>query len=201
MIFTWLILQLKSLVLSLVNTFQRAFCCFRKRKLSYRETEQLTQVISNEDFPNSDNWSEWGHNAFKEEPKTVKDYIERYRDNTIKLHSEKLDEPQEQENFFEDMAPQIIRQTKVLIKNKNDEFSGLKGNRLSVTDDRVNVACSSELGEWDENSGWEGENLLDQEAQRVLREQKKLERERKAWEQHQKRLEKASHTLGSKLTA
>lgn len=198
MFFAWLVLQLKSLFLSLINTVQRAFCCFRKRKLSHRETEQLTQVISNEDFSNNDNWPEWGQNSFKDEPKTVKDYIERYRDQ--KARSENLDEP-EQENFFEDMAPQIIRQTKVLIKDRNNDLNGLKGNRLSVTDDRVNAACSSELGEWDENSGWEGENLLDQEAQRVLREQKRLERERKAWEQHQKRLEKTSHTLGSKLTA
>lgn len=56
-----------------------------------------------------------------------------------------------------------------------------------------------ELREWEETSGWEGE-ALDSDAQKVLREKKRLERERRVWEQHQKRQEKMNRSLGSKLS-
>lgn len=56
-----------------------------------------------------------------------------------------------------------------------------------------------ELREWEETSGWDGD-ILDSDAQKVLREKKRQERERRVWEQHQKRQEKANR-LGSKLGA
>lgn len=54
-----------------------------------------------------------------------------------------------------------------------------------------------ELREWEESSGWEGETL-DWDAQEALRQKKRQDRERRLWEQQQKRLEK-HRTLGEKL--
>lgn len=56
-----------------------------------------------------------------------------------------------------------------------------------------------ELREWEETSGWEGETL-DSDAQKVLREKKRQEREKRVWEQQQKRQERMSRSLGSKLS-
>lgn len=62
-----------------------------------------------------------------------------------------------------------------------------------------NFQYPSELVEWEDNSGWEGENL-ESDAQKLLRETKRLERERRALHQQQKRQEKIlNKSLGLKL--
>lgn len=203
MIFHWALYKVKSFFVIFIYIFRRAMCCIRKRRHSNSDSEPLTHVISNVEQQNeAPTWSEWGDDGLREsKPKTVQDYIEKYRQETMKTRTgENAEEnPEEKLNFFEDMAPEIKAQTKVLIRTKQDKRMS-NTSRLSVVEDNVRVVPSGELGEWNETSGWEGEQLLDQEAQKVLREQKRLERERKAWEQHQKRLEKTTRTLGSKLT-
>lgn len=58
------------------------------------------------------------------------------------------------------------------------------------------------MGEWEENSGWEGETM-DWSVKVALHEKKKQERERKLWEQQQKRLERNSRPvpLGAKVSS
>jgi len=203
MIFLWVLRKLKSFFLLFVNFFRRALCCFRKRRPSFSETVQLTHVISNVD-DETHNWSEWGDDgSFRDnKPRTVQDYIEQYREQTMKARTtEDTQERTEEEALLllGDMAPRITRQTKILVRTKHDNDKSNFNNRLNAVEDSVNVIPSRELREWEENNGWEGELLLDQEAQQVLREQKRLEREKRAGEQHQRRLEKTSRTLGSKL--
>lgn len=202
MIFTWLLHKVKAFFLFFVNLFRRALCCIRKRRTS-ETVVPLTHVVSDVDKESDlESWTNWGEEIPSDnKPRTVQDYIELYRQQTVKARTiEKTDEKKNEDlNLFEDMSPKITKQTKVLIRTKNQHTESLN-NRLNVVDDSVNVMTSAELEEWDEeNRGWEGEQLLDREAQRILREQKRLEREKKAWEQHQKRLEKASRALGSKL--
>ncbi|CAG9772640.1 unnamed protein product [Ceutorhynchus assimilis] len=190
--------KIKSFFLVFINLLRRALCCFRKRRHSFKDSETLTHVISNlEEQNDAPNWSEWGDNFKDHKPKTVQDYIELYREQAVKARTavEKAEEDSPEQQFFEDMAPQIMKQTKVFVRSKNDTVSKRTVNtRLNAVEDTVNIIPSGELGEWDENSGWDGEQLLDEEAQKVLREQKRLEREKRAWEQHQKRLEKASQS-------
>lgn len=59
-----------------------------------------------------------------------------------------------------------------------------------------------ELGEWDENSGWE-DQTLDTAAREALMERKRQQRERRAWEQQQKRQERSGRpaALGARLNA
>ncbi|KAF7271527.1 hypothetical protein GWI33_015601 [Rhynchophorus ferrugineus] len=204
MILSLLFAKLKGLFLFIINLFRRALCCIRKRKRNCSESAvPLTQVVSSVELPNDiQDWADWGNDALiDKKPKTVQDYIALYRQQTFKPHNNEVEENvEEQLNFFEDMTPQITKQTKVLIRNKNDEGSSkILNNRLNAIDDSVNVIPSAELGEWNENSGWDGEQLLDHEAQRILREQKKLDREKRLWEQNQKKIEKHPRVLGSKL--
>ncbi|ENN78033.1 hypothetical protein HUJ04_006138 [Dendroctonus ponderosae] len=200
MLFAWLLFKLKSFFLVFSNVFRRTLCCFRKRRNSFSETVQLTHVVTSgsEDPPT---WSDWGNDQFRDnKPKTVHDYIEQYREQAVKARTGETADgnAEDREDYFEDMTPQIRRQAKVLIGNRNGNGGSHVNSRLSAIQDPLNVA-TGELLEWDENGGWAGEQLLDEEAQKILREQKRLERERKAWAQHQKRLEKSTRTLGSKL--
>ncbi|XP_066146840.1 receptor-binding cancer antigen expressed on SiSo cells [Euwallacea fornicatus] len=197
MLFTWLIFKLKAFLLHFINIFRRALCCFRRRKLSYSDSEQLTHVVSNDLDNEPSTWTEWNTETFKDKPRTVQDYIEQYREQTIKARTEKPEENSKDEDLFESMTPQIKAPRKVLVSTENDQTHQLKNNRLSVMSE--NSLAVGELGEWDESSGWDGERLLDEDAQKVLREQKRLEREKKALAQHQKRMEKTSRTLGNKL--
>ncbi|XP_030756920.1 receptor-binding cancer antigen expressed on SiSo cells [Sitophilus oryzae] len=203
MILTWLFSKLKGFVLFFINILRRALCCIRKRKRSYSESVPLTHVVSGTESSNDlQDWSDWGKdNGESNKPKTIQDYIDLYREQTVKSHNQEPEESEEQDlNFFEDMTPKITRQAKVLIRNKNDPSSRNVNSRLAAREDTATILPTAELREWDENSGWGGEQLLDQEAQKILREQKRLDRERRVWEQNQRKLEKNSKALGSKLT-
>ncbi|XP_066252555.1 receptor-binding cancer antigen expressed on SiSo cells [Euwallacea similis] len=198
MILTWLLFKLKSFLLHFINIFRRAICCFRRRKVSYSDSEQLTHVVSNDLDNEPPTWTEWSTETFKDKPRTVQDYIEQYREQTIKSRTEKPEEISKDEDLFESMTPQIKAQRKVLVSTENDQTQNqLRNNRLGVMSE--DFLAAGELGEWDESSGWGGERLLDEDAQKVLREQKRLDREKKALAQHQKRMEKTSRTLGNKL--
>ncbi|KAL1505423.1 hypothetical protein ABEB36_004995 [Hypothenemus hampei] len=202
MIFTLLLIKFKSLLLSLVNVVRRALCCLRPRRSSFNDSVPLTHVVSNLDAQNEGPvWSDWGE-EHNDKPKTIQDYIEQYRERKVKAKLvEEEKQAEDDQNFFEDMTPRITKQMKVLVKTRQDGVNVNCNNRLNAVDESaVNIMTSSELGEWDENSGWEGKQLLDYETQKMLREQKRLDRERKLWEHQQKRLEKTSRTLGSKVT-
>ncbi|XP_018564205.1 uncharacterized protein LOC108905705 [Anoplophora glabripennis] len=201
MIVAVLLNKIKSFIFVFVNIFRRALCCFRRRRRSSCESVPLTHVVSNseETKNNFQTWEDWGDHANDRKEKTVQDHIEMYRKQTqILKQSKGEEEPEEQLNFFEDMTPNITKQTKVLIStNQGGDFK--QSNRLNFVEDSVNAIPMLELREWEETSGWEGE-ALDSDAQKVLREKKRLERERRVWEQHQKRQEKMSRSLGSKLS-
>ncbi|KAJ8940953.1 hypothetical protein NQ318_006804 [Aromia moschata] len=172
MIVTVLLNKIKSLLLIFANLFRRALCCFRRRRRSSCDTVPLTHVISNSEQEGKaefQNWGEWEDCDSK--PKTVQDHIELYRKQAEKLKQQQdAPDSEEQLNFFEDMAPKITRQTKVLIDTGHCEGGGAS-NRLNFIEDAVSVVPSLELREWEETSGWEGENL-DHDAQKALREKR-----------------------------
>ncbi|XP_060525998.1 receptor-binding cancer antigen expressed on SiSo cells [Cylas formicarius] len=199
MIVTLIWLKIKSFLLACFKLLRRALCCLRRRKRSFAETVPLTQVVSNAESGEVHSWeNDWGDDNTKREPepKTVQDYIDLYRQQTA--GAAKSETSEEELNFFEDMTPRITKQTKLFIPHGANGSNPSTANRLNFVDDSASIIPSSELREWDETTGWDGE-LLDQDAQKELRQQKRLERERKAWEQHQKRLEKANKSLGLKL--
>lgn len=147
MIFNWALYKVKAFFLVFVNLFRRALCCIRKRRHSFSESVQLTHVISNTDNQNEPpTWSEWSDEGFRDnKPKTVQDYIEQYREQTTKarIAQDVEENTEDQLNFFEDMAPQITAQAKVLVRTKADSVTKRNfNNRLSAVEDTVNVIVS-----------------------------------------------------------
>ncbi|XP_038062850.1 receptor-binding cancer antigen expressed on SiSo cells-like [Patiria miniata] len=99
-------------------------------------------------------------------------------------------------DYFSDMAP-TLKKT-VLIRKKDRTRAGLPNsgmsNRLSMNVDITPIA-SSELSTWDEdNDGtWEDETSavdLSWDADRVIKEKKQAERDRRSAEQHRKKMER-----------
>uniref|UniRef100_A0A1Y1KSS1 Receptor-binding cancer antigen expressed on SiSo cells n=1 Tax=Photinus pyralis TaxID=7054 RepID=A0A1Y1KSS1_PHOPY len=191
----------KSLFFFIVSIFKRALCCFRRRK-RVNEFVPLTQVgvISEKSIPNEmDSWNDWNEPvATPSTPTTVQEQIEYYRQQAIAARQVK-EEPQEtQENFFEDMMPTITAQTKVYI-NPNVTQSETS-NKFSLAPENINV-MSKELEEWDDERGWE-DQTLDIDAREALKESRREARQKKAWEQQQRRQEKLTRgTLGAKVYA
>nr|CAI5863866.1 unnamed protein product [Callosobruchus analis] len=200
MIISVVVNKIKYLIVLIVNLFRRALCCFkRRRRDSNSDCVPLTHVVSGRDEESFQNW-EWEENLAHQEPKTVQDHIELYRKKkTQAVLSKESNELEEQLNFFEDMTPNITKQMKVVLNtDQHHEANQNSGNRLNFDENSVNAIITEELREWDESSGWENE-LLDHDAQKALREKKRQERERRAWEQQQKKQEKMLRVLGKKF--
>ncbi|RZC36727.1 receptor-binding cancer antigen expressed on SiSo cells [Asbolus verrucosus] len=186
--------KIKHFVLFVVSIFRRALCCFRRRRRSSFDSVPLTHVgvVSNHK-ESEENWN-WDDRLEYAEPKTVQDHIELYRKRKVDAQQQSDIPLEERLDFFEDMTPKITKQTKLFInaaKNESDV-----GNRLNVIE-TVPVE-DGELREWEESSGWEGQTL-DWDAQEALRQKKRQDRERRLWEQQQKRQEKINRSLGARV--
>uniref|UniRef100_UPI00358DEA0A receptor-binding cancer antigen expressed on SiSo cells isoform X2 n=1 Tax=Myxine glutinosa TaxID=7769 RepID=UPI00358DEA0A len=112
-------------------------------------------------------------------------------------------------DYFSGMAPTIRKTQKILIKKKLEALGkgvdghSLGGNdlgdthfssRLTVVHDLAFTPPSAELGElqaWNDQSGaWDDQNVLSWETEEVLKQQRLVERERRAAEQLRKKQEK-----------
>lgn len=192
--------MLKSFFFFIISVFKRALCCFRRRK-RVNEFVPLTQVgvISDHNTVSTelDNWSDWNEPVTApSKPNTVQEQIEYYRQQAIAARQVKEELPEVQENFFDDMAPTITKQTKVYI-NQNTSESRMS-NKLSLAPENINT-ISQELEEWDDEKGWE-DQTLDVDAREALKESRKHARQKKIWEQQQRRQEKNTRgTLGAKV--
>lgn len=192
--------MLKSFFFFIISIFKRALCCFRRRK-RVNEFVPLTQVgvISDHNAVSteSDNWSDWNEPVtVPSKPNTVQEQIEYYRQQAIAARQVKEELPEVQENFFEDMAPTITKQTKVYINQNTAE--GRMSNKFSLAPENINT-ISQELEEWDDEKGWE-DQTLDVDAREALKESRKHARLKKVWEQQQRRQEKNTRgTLGAKV--
>ncbi|KAK9693546.1 hypothetical protein QE152_g34122 [Popillia japonica] len=156
------------------------------RRLSYVEPLTDIGIVANKQNDTEvENWKNWGNDGFvNKKPNTVQEHIDFYRQQKAQIQIQE-EVPEERTDFFEDMTPKITAQKKVLIgsSRKHNERS----NNLSLVPDIV--LTGNELGEWDENPGWEGEKLA-YEAMEAIKEKKRIDRERKAMEQQQRRMER-----------
>lgn len=133
MILTVFLNKLKSLVFIIISIFRRALVCL-KRRHSNCDVVPLTHVISNAEH--SSNWEEWEEENSNQCPKTVQDHINLYRKQKFQLVSD----PEEQLNFFNDMTPNITKQTKVLLNNDFSSNSNSHStNRLNVLENTVTI--------------------------------------------------------------
>ncbi|KAF2894489.1 hypothetical protein ILUMI_11689 [Ignelater luminosus] len=194
--------KLKSFLLFIVAIWKRALCCFRRRRRA-SEFVPLTQIgiVTNQNIEaTQENWSDWNEQIVIPtcKPSTIQEHIEFYRQQTI-ASRQVQDEPAEvQENFFNDMTPTITRQTKLYVNDNNDDKRCM--NRLTLDPENINV-MGQELGEWDEHNGWE-DQTLEWDAKEALKESRKQARQKKLWEQQQRRQEKfVRPALGARVSS
>lgn len=86
------------------------------------------------------------------------------------------------------MTPKITRQTKVVVRDKRAEQANWNPSKFAVATERV---PTKDLGVWEDNAtSWEEETSEEfGDPTEALREQRRRERERKLFEQHQRRME------------
>lgn len=60
---------------------------------------------------------------------------------------------------------------------------------------------SPELGAWEESQSWEDQAQQDWDADEVLKEKKRLDREKRMAEQHRKKIERGGrHVVGTRIS-
>ncbi|XP_018605840.1 receptor-binding cancer antigen expressed on SiSo cells-like [Scleropages formosus] len=187
---------------SLLSFFRRLICrSGRLRKLSGDQITLPTTV----DFssvpkqPEIEQWSSWDDDT----PTSIK--IEG-GNGTLTPQANEV--PEEEPDYFKDMAPTILKTQKIVLKKREPlSFSVTDGktgfsSRLAVTQDMPFIQPSAELGDMDtwqeETSAWEDESDAAWEAEEVLRQQKLAERERRALEQQRRKMEKEAQRLVKK---
>ncbi|EZA56402.1 hypothetical protein DMN91_010283 [Ooceraea biroi] len=199
----FLINRLKALLVLLLGLFKRAMCCLRRRRRSSCDSVPLSTVgVVPNVLTNStelEQWDKWEENpvvVIPDKPvNMVQAKIEQYRQQVVKSPETPTEE---QLNFFEDMTPKITRQTKILLKDKQMESQSRNAAKFTAMD----LIPTNELEEWEENTaGWDVDAIEEfNDPSKVLREQRRREREQRLIDQQQKRLERtAKPPLGAKL--
>lgn len=140
--------KLRGLVFFIITLFKRALCCFKRRRRSSCDSVPLTHVGIVPDqgpIPNEpQEWTEWDHSSNpSQDPKTrtIQQQIEMYRQQTIAAHQVR-DEPggTNEEDLFNDMAPNITRQKKVFVSTSAQDKA--RGDRFALDPNvNVNVSC------------------------------------------------------------
>ncbi|XP_059613926.1 uncharacterized protein LOC132260040 [Phlebotomus argentipes] len=166
--------KLKGLFLGILSLFRRALCLSRRRGQSLDcgdEDLQTVSVVTSHRGARTKNEPERDWNTWDDTPRTVEEHIEVYRQ---KL-SRKADDQGEREpeiDFFGDMEPKVVRQTKVLIRTDKEPEKNF--SRLTAASDAT-IPYAAELEDWvdDSKSGWEEVN---EDASRLIREKRREQR-------------------------
>uniref|UniRef100_A0A1A9UZI5 Receptor-binding cancer antigen expressed on SiSo cells n=1 Tax=Glossina austeni TaxID=7395 RepID=A0A1A9UZI5_GLOAU len=165
--------QIKVLILSLIGLFRRALCCLSgRRKPSF--SEPMTNVVvdnnykgssqtNRTDLPPERDWNSWDDN-----PRTVQEHIEQYRQRIAKPPTPQTEEPEP--DYFKELIPVIQPQPKYYLNNHNQQQIDL--SRLEAKSD-VPITLNADLEDWedDETGGWE--EMDTEEARQLLREKRR----------------------------
>ncbi|KAF7991570.1 hypothetical protein HCN44_008941 [Aphidius gifuensis] len=207
----FLINRLKALVVIIMGVFRRALCCLRRRRRSSCDSVPLSAVgvvpnTVNNNKIEQENWDQWDDNSIVVVPNNkpvniVQSKIEQYRQQIARSPND-ADEPQV--NYFQDMTPRITKQKKILLTSStSSDESSMNLSKFAVAAERL---PTKDLEVWDDNAvGWEEETSEEFcDPTHELREQRRRERERRLYEQHQKRMEYNNfrpQPLGEKITS
>lgn len=208
--------RLRALFMIVLGIIKRGLCCFRRRRRASADPVPLIAVgvVPNNDLVESgvgqdmQNWNLWDESPVsivtEQSPEnTVQQQIDLYRQHSVKHYSESDEQPQP--DFFEDMAPRITKQPKVVIRDEENDTSVWResvSSRLELSMDPV-LYNSPDLETWEETPGWEDQAQEDWDPDTVLREKRHLERQRRLAEQRKKKEQlKMSRpiALGAKLS-
>ncbi|KAL0275003.1 UNVERIFIED_CONTAM: hypothetical protein PYX00_002997 [Menopon gallinae] len=176
-----------------IRTFKRALCCLKRRRRPSCEPLPLTNIgiVQNSDKGELQAWGNWedvptiitDHTSKPIDP--IQQKIEQYREQ-MKAPPVEAGDPEDNIDFFQDMTPTIVKQKKLLLQQKETDNYLMKSN-LSLAPDPT--FHSSELGVWDDSQTWEDQTEQDWDANEVLREKKRMERERRLADHQRKKHE------------
>ncbi|XP_053382226.1 receptor-binding cancer antigen expressed on SiSo cells-like [Mercenaria mercenaria] len=137
-------------------------------------------------------WDSWDEQKQAEKIRSVEEYRQRQH----QLQQQQSQEQEHEMDYFQDMAPRVKKQKKVLIKKKEDYSStGSISNKLAATGD-IPLLQTSELGSWeDTGNAWEAEadEDLSWQAENVIKETRKAERQQRHLQQQLKKQEREQH--------
>lgn len=215
MAISFIVNRLKALFLLVLGVVKRALCCFRRRRRASGDPIPLTAVgvvpnnVSSIEGSDLQSWNTWEDNPVsvvtERSQSTIQQHIDLYRQQSTR-HESESEEPQP--DFFEDMAPHITKQTKIILKPKDMEtpaWNDPVSSHLTLAMDPVSFT-SPDLGTWEDTPGWEDQAQEDWDPDTILKEKRRLERQRRLLEQQQKRQEREQVkvarpvALGAKLS-
>ncbi|KAL4218000.1 Receptor-binding cancer antigen [Mactra antiquata] len=153
-------------------------------------------------------WDNWEDQQQSEKIRSV----EEYRQRQLQIQQQQQQQEKEPEpDYFQDMTPAVKKQKKILLKKKEDNIrTSSISSKLAVASD-IPMFQSSELESWedannaweaeaDEDLSWEAENVL-RETRRAERQQRQLQQQRKKQErEQQKHVKQQSHLSAVKLS-
>ncbi|KAG1714233.1 Atrial natriuretic peptide-converting enzyme [Nymphon striatum] len=198
------------LFLAIFGGFRRALCCWRRRKnindfdsLPFRidssaiRTESIQPIPTNESI-DLQNWHDWDELNVSSSPPTAS-----VATSNMSLKSKYFngihdaEEPEYEPNYFEDMTPTIQRQKRLLIKPAEDVSHCNNMNRLNYeVQHPVLQTQGADLGTWNESTevnSWEDNTMKDVmliDAENILREERRAERQKRTMEQLKRKNEK-----------
>ncbi|EEB11717.1 conserved hypothetical protein [Pediculus humanus corporis] len=180
-----------------IRIFKKAVCCFRRRRRLSGDSVTLTNIgiVPNvEKDSDLQTWNSWDSNSIDKSPTMittvkpidpVQQQIELYRQQRINL-AQNEDIPETKIDYFQDMTPKIVRQAKMYLPSENEE--SINSYNFSLAPDPA--FKSSELGIWEENQTWEDQTEQDWDANDMIREKKKVDREERLAKQQKKKMER-----------
>lgn len=194
--------QIFSLILWLLSPLKRLICR-RKRKNSdtilpltshYPSVEGLSSMNGTSEMAadvEMEPWDNWEGGDQSSKQQTQSRNYQQYRQ-----QQQQQQEEEPEPDYFQSMAPVYKKQTKVLVKKKDDHINpSAISNKLAVASDPPFIQ-TSELGTWeDQSQTWEDEagEDLSWEADNAIKEKRKAERQQRQLQQQRKKQERENY--------
>ncbi|ELT88659.1 hypothetical protein CAPTEDRAFT_220212 [Capitella teleta] len=214
--------KLMSMVLGILSVFKRLMCFLNIRRRK-RDSGAPILPLTNDNItvpqsvPSMDttpfappqtlddtqeeleSWDAWGSEGQQENLHSNGSQQQKFHSNATNSFNQDAEEATEVD-FFQDMQPSIRRTQKILIRKK-EEFSNQGfSSRLAMASD-IPMATSNELETWEDNgeSAWaeEAEEDHSWEAEEILKDRKRKEREQRLLEHHRKKVERSRTSSNS----
>ncbi|EDS27212.1 conserved hypothetical protein [Culex quinquefasciatus] len=150
--------RVRHLLLTIVALFKKLLCCFSRRRRPSSAgagpgDAQLSSVNVVRDSARYKNVVEKDWNSWDDTPATVEEHIERYREKLVAPVSPPEPPPEEQIDFFQDMAPKIVTQTKICIASEGE---GGQSQFARLTASNVDIPIGDGLDDWEDEEGGGG---------------------------------------------
>ncbi|XP_065204863.1 uncharacterized protein LOC135834822 [Planococcus citri] len=198
--------KIKFFLIALTDAFKYLCCTLKQRRKLSTDFVPLSSVgvVPNDSVtinPDNGQWIQESYpvNNSISSPKSVQDYIAQYRQQKL---SQMQNSPTEESpaDFFQDMEPKIMKQKKLMIGRDDEQENQQINSRLSFNAGPSALQKGNELASWEEmeNTGaWDIEN---ENTDELLKEKRRIEREKRLAENMKKRMEKDKNRIASKIS-